>query len=65
MTIAMIAIGIAPAKINVVPSGAFVPRIKMSPSGGVHINDPTATKPIATTKSIRIQPIITETDNGN
>ena len=45
MTIAMIAIGIAPAKINVVPSVAFVPRITMSPSVGAPINDPTATTP--------------------
>ncbi len=54
MTIAMIAIGIAPAKINVVPSVAFVPRITMSPSVGAPINDPTATTPIATTKAIRM-----------
>lgn len=58
MTIAMIAIGIAPAKINVVPSVAFVPRITMSPSVGAPINDPTATTPIATTKAIRMPPII-------
>ncbi len=65
MTIAMIAIGIAPAKINVVLSVAFVPRITMSPSVGAQANDPTATTPIATTKAIRMPPIITETDNGN
>ncbi len=64
MTIAMIAIGIAPAKINVVPSHTL-PRITMSPSVGAPINDPTATTPIATTKAIRMPPIITETDNGH
>lgn len=40
MIIAIKAIGMAPAKMNVVPSVEFVPRIIISPSVGAPINDP-------------------------
>ena len=52
--------GNAPAKINSVPSVAFVPRITTSPSEGAPMNEPTATTPIATTSAIRMPPIITD-----
>ena len=58
----MITIGIAPARMNSVPSVAFVPLITISPNVGAPINEPTATTPIATTRAIRIPPIITESD---
>ena len=51
--------GNAPAKINSVPSVAFVPRITTSPSEGAPMNEPTAT-PIATTSAIRYTTIITD-----
>ena len=53
----------APAKMNVVPSVEFVPRIIISPSVGAPINDPIATIPIATTSAILTPPIITDKDN--
>ena len=57
MIIAIKAIGMAPAKMNVVPSVEFVPRIIISPSVGAPINDPIATIPIATTSAILTPPI--------
>ena len=54
--IAINAIGMAPAKMNVVPSVEFVPRMIISPSVGAPINEPIATIPIATTSAILIPP---------
>ena len=55
----------APAKMNVVPSVEFVPRIIISPSVGAPINEPIATIPMATTSAILIPPIITDNESGN
>ena len=61
--IAINAIGMAPAKMNVVPSVEFVPRMIISPSVGAPINEPIATN--CYTSAILIPPIITDNDKGS
>ena len=65
MMTAMSAIGMAPARMNVVPSVALVPRMTMSPSVGAPMNEPTATTPMATTSAMRMPPRMTDSDSGS
>ena len=62
---AIIEIGITPARITLAPSEAFTPNCKISPKPDAPTKVPNVATPTHIIKALRTPPIITDRDKGN